>query len=263
MKFKKILQLGLSAIIITSFVAPSFASAEGNSSSTNSSNIKKNICVSDFTVKVNQKMIDQEAKLATTRAKRNNKLAANRMTREAKTATNRANWDASRVDLFAKAYGKPKTEARTKALADWNTAKTNAITAKRTAIDTANSVFKAGIDQLVANRGTSTDTAITTYKTAVSIAITAAQASCDAGTASKTVRAEFNQKLRAAKTQFLADKKIINQAQTGVETLAKAHRTSIAQAQKDFTTAINTAKTAFKAAWKAGALVKATTTPAQ
>ena len=156
--------------------------------------------------------------------------------------------DAERQKNFAKLEGKATTDAQKQAVHDFETAVLAAVTARRAAVDAANTAYKQAALAAITQRQTQLKTAATSYKTAVANAVVAAKASCAAGTAPATVRTTFQVALKTARTNLQAALQNANKVRPNLDAPKAARKAAIAQADATFKAAIAQALVALKAA---------------
>lgn len=247
MNYKKIFTITLGAIIITSILAPVLIWAQNENVNTGA----KNFCarLSTTASKIDQRIINRDAKLESKQTEILNKIEARRDKRGVKIAEKRAKWDLNRVEHFAKLETKTQTDEQKQAVIAFTRAVQTAITTRRAAIDTAIQDFQQGINEAHFTRKSSADIVIGIFRNSITSAFEKAESDCENGIDPKTIRENLRTDLKTARENFVSDKQKIEKIKTPMETLITARQEAIKQAIDDFKAAVIQARDDFKTAF--------------
>lgn len=213
--------------------------------------VSKNFCtrLPEQAAKVDAKLADRETKLGDKETERQNRLANTRTQRDKKLADQRAAADLRQAKAFEKLEAKKAdTDAKKQAVAAFESTVNQAIATRRSAVDAAIQAFRNGVDQAVLQRKTAITTAAKAFADAYHAAITQAQTDCRNGKDSKTVKADLNTALKAARDTFEQNRKNIEKVGTTVSGLTKARQDTVEKAFSDFRATLDKAKTDLKTA---------------
>jgi hypothetical protein len=239
--FKK----GVAGVLMTLSFVPALALAEDNGQgSQNNENTPKvevskkglsNFCakISSVETKVADQITKAEEKQARNEATKRDKVNKKQGDADEKRAIGRANVDGKRVKNWDKMENKATTDAQKAAVEAYKKSITDAVTARRTAVDAAVKAYRDGLTSAMTTNNTTLNAAVATFKTSVNAALTQAQADCTAKVDSKTVKKAFDQKVKDAK-KILKDAKAASNLSSGLTALKKTRDEAIAAAELAF-----------------------------
>jgi len=229
-------------------ISPAFA--QTNALGSASSKGKTCTVYSDRESKAAANAAAKQAKIDASRAAALAKLDNRRANADQKLANNRLTADQKRAQAVAKLLAKASTtDAQKAAITTYQTTINQAVTVRRTTIDAALAAYRTAVDQAMASRKAGVDQATSTYQTAVIAAYTKALADCQANVDPKTVRANLNTALKAAKQAYDAGRQSLANLQTIIAPLAKTRQQAISTAEANFKTAVTNATTTLKTAF--------------
>lgn len=208
-----------------------------------------NFCANvDKMTQLETRMIDNEDKIEKKREEQKKKIDDRWIERNTKREDNRNKWDENRDEFFAKLEGKAATNAQKQALLAFKEATTAAIAARRAAVDSAIEAFRRGVEQTVASKKTSVDALISAFRVEIQAAITKAKADCAlTNPDSVAIRVAFQDRVKAAKEKFIADKKDIDKISNSLQSLIDAKKQTVEKANSDFKAVIEKARNDLKA----------------
>jgi len=245
--FKKILKTGFLGLTIAGVLVPLWIFAQN----ANDNQKAKGFCnsISNLTSKYDQRITDRETKLETKRVEITNRIAERWEARDEKLAEKREKWDENREEHFDKLEEKAETDEQKQAFLAFKQAVTAAIASRRAAIDKAIDDFRQGVEQAKIDRKSAADTLRNTFRNSIRAAFQKAETDCDAGVDPATIRTNFRAEVNAAKEKFETDRKEMEKLQDMMKTLINTRKEAIEKAIDDFKTAMETARTEFKAAF--------------
>ena len=245
--YKNLLAKFWTILILLTFIIPAFVLAQ----SQNKNNSQSKICTAivKFAERLDQRFVNQEAKLTARRLERVSKIANHQVEVDVKIDANREKWDDNREEQFGKLEEKAQTDAQKQAVAQFKSTMTAAISTRRAAVDVAIQTFRQGLQQAINDRKTATDTTVSTYKSTINLAIDKAKSDCASGVDTKTVRTNLIQSLKTAREQFNTARQNIEKLSESVETLVAARKQAVEKAHDDFKKAAEQARIQLKAAF--------------
>lgn len=235
--FKK----GIAGTLVAFSFLPVFAFAEGTT--THETKTEKGFCtrISTVSTKIADQITTTEARQLKNQQDRANKITKKESDADAKRAEGRTTADGKRAGNWDKMATKATTDAQKAAVATYKQAIQDAVTARRTAVDTAVKTYRDGLTTAMTGHSTAIEAAMATFKTSVTTAVTKAQADCTAGVASKTVSASFNKAVADARV-ILKDAKKAAETASGLTALKQTRDTAIKAAEATFKTATEKAR---------------------
>jgi len=117
-------------------------------------------------------------------------------------AQSRTRWDENRTLQFDALQAKAQTDQEKKAIQTFKISIDDAITRRRTAVDTALTTYRNSINSLLVSNQPDIDSAVSEYKDAINFAQARAETSCENGEESSQVRDSFRNDLQSAKTKL-------------------------------------------------------------
>jgi len=214
------------------------------SSAVSTSSVQQSFCskLSNFYDKSIKKIIEQQTKLEQKRIESAEKITNHQAEQEVRKAKNRIKWDGNRAKQYTKLEEKAVTDAQKQAIANFKIAVNTAVIVRRTAVDTAIKTYRDAAKQLIDSRKTAVDGIIGAFKTTVQSAVDKAKADCVAGIDAKTIKADFNVSIKAAKDKFKSDQYQIKKFMQLLQDLSKTRNEAIQKAHQDFVAAMDKAK---------------------
>lgn len=211
----------------------------------------QNFCtrLSDYSSRVINQINDSKNKLSSNRDDQSKTIADRRRQEDRELQQTRITDQQRRQSAFNQLDAMATTDAEKQAVSQFETTIIAAIRARQSAVDAAMHAYQTGVKNIIARRGTAEQTAEQNFENAVQAAITNATAQCAAGTSATSVRDTLNAALKAARTQFQADRKAVDKAGSQISALAQTRNAAVKKAMSDFQTALNSARTALKAAF--------------
>lgn len=240
-------------MILAVVLAPSGLSALTNSrlrqGSQQDSGVINNFCerLTTLAGNLDQRIAEQQAKIATKRAEIAAKFNGHRQAQNTKLTQKRTEWNVNRQAHFAKLEEKAQNDVQKQAVVDFVAAVEAALVVRRAAVDKAITDFRQAVDQIRTARQTAVDTAINTFKEAKRVAFAKVEADCVAGVNPKTSRETLRTSLKAARDKFASDRQALEKRKDQMEPLLTARREAIKEAIAEFKTALDEAKTKLKA----------------
>ncbi|MFA5165700.1 MAG: hypothetical protein WC449_00135 [Candidatus Paceibacterota bacterium] len=235
---------------ITTFALGNFAAAQSTSTATTTppTGKAKSFCakIIEQDIKIQNGLQEKNDRALQNQNENQKKLDQRRSYNDTKLADKRKNWDKNSDSKFEKLLGKADTQAKKDAIAAYQKAVAEAVTARRAAIDTANEAYRKAVNTALTARKNKISTLLEAYKKAIGDAITKAKADCQAGKDSKTVRTAFLAATKAAHQKFSADKKAVEKIGSNLEDARDTHNEAIHKAQIAFSTAIEKARETLK-----------------
>jgi chromosome segregation ATPase len=152
-------------------------------------------------------------------------------------------WEQTLTQLKAKA----KTDAQTAAIAEYEAAVESLVEARRASVDVAVDTFVAGVSDLRSTIGTDYSAMLATHKAEMEAAFDEAQAACDAGTASATVREQLRANLSTIRETFKQER-IEYVKRDEFVALRQARLAATEQARQTFRTGLEAANAKLRAA---------------
>ncbi len=145
-----------------------------------------------------------------------------------------------------------KTDDQRQAVTDFKAAIKAAVTARRAAVDEANSTYRAAVRQAVTARQAQLTAAKSTYRKQVEAAVAQAKASCTAGANPETVRQTLNTRLAAARATLQTARKSTPKVGASLAAAKQARKDAVEKANAAFKAAVAEAVSKLKAALQSG-----------
>jgi hypothetical protein len=246
MKFnlKKITASALMAMVLVPGFA--FAESDGNIKKDNRSGDKKtsiNFCARISSVE--QKIADQitraETKQSEHQVDRIGKITKKESDVDAKRALGRGDADDKRIKNWDKMIGKTRTDAQKLAVETYKSTIANAVTVRRTSVDSAVKVYRDGLNAVLGTHNTAVSQAVAVFKTSVNAALSKAKADCASGVASQTAKETFNKSINDAR-KILQDTRKNAETNSGLTALKKIRNDAVALAITNFKTVTEKAR---------------------
>lgn len=246
MSSKKLLAIGMGAAITIAILVPVLIVAQNNEVTEKA----KGFCtiISGLYSKIDQRFSNAQSKLEAKREEISNRIEKRRERRDAKLEEKRARWDVNREEHFTKMEERAQTDEQKQAVVVFHRAVTEAIKARRAAIDGAIQNFRDGVDNVKLLRKSTIDEIVNNFREDVRAAFDKAESDCGSGVSPGTVRQNLHSDLKTAKEKFVNDRQSIEKLSTDMEPLIEAKREAIKKAIEDFKAVIEQARADFKAA---------------
>lgn len=196
-----------------------------------------------------QRLTDLDTKWSAKRDEIQTKLKTRRDARTVAIQERRNNAGVKLDENVSNLETQATTDAQKQALAVFQTTVKAAMMARQTAVGSARETFHAGVDQLVTQRQNALQTAVATFKSAVRAAIQKAKSDCAASINATIVRQNFTASVQTAKDQHRSDIQSVDKNGAQIEALAKIRNEAIRQANQNFKSVLEQARTALKAAF--------------
>lgn len=203
----------------------------------------------DVIGKVDERIGQKEGTLATRRGDRLKDIANRRANRDKQLVDIRTKADLARAAQYKKLEEKVTTDAQKAAVKTFESTINAGIAIRWAAVDAAIKTYRDGVDSLLAVRKTQVDGAIATFKSSVDAAITRAKSDCASGVDGKTVKANLQASIKAARDKLKGDILAADKVKTQAEALTATRKTAIQKAMDDFKALAEKAKTDLKTAF--------------
>ena len=212
----------------------------------------RNFCVriDEVISRVDQQITNRTTQLQVQRQKGINKLTERRNARNERAVENRIKRDGNRTEHYAELEARATTDAQREAVAAFRSTVESAITARKTAIDSATQSFRQSLNQVMTARQTAIDTAVNAFQSSQTTAVNQARADCTAGIDAKTVRETFHANIRTAQAQFNNERQIIEERKDLIEPIRGTQRQAIEKAIADFKATMKKARADLQAAFQ-------------
>lgn len=215
-------------------------------------NRTQNVCekISNLTDDLSQKASGQEERVRTRQAERltnwENKIGQV----DAKLAATRASWEKNRDDQFAALETKAGEDAqKLQAVKNFEATAKEAIAKRKATVDAAIKAFRDGVHSAITTRQGQTDGVVSSFVSGRSAAIKVAEDDCAAGKDAATVRADFQNALKNARTQFQSERKNVTKVSANIESLIQTRRAAVEEAMSEFKATMEKARTELKKAF--------------
>ncbi|MEY2671964.1 MAG: hypothetical protein RL687_381 [Candidatus Parcubacteria bacterium] len=195
----------------------------------------------EISSKLQSQISEVETKKKESEIKNETKIAEKESAVDAKKAEGRISADDKRIKNFDKTNTKAKTDKQKAAVVVYKKAMTDAVTARRTAVDTAVKSYRDSVSGLMSTKNTEIDSAIATFKTAVAKATDKANTDCANNIPNKIVSTEFNNAIKDAKTALSTSKKSFSKT-AEVKALKLIRDTAFKEAETVFKSATDKAR---------------------
>ena len=161
--------------------------------------------------------------------------------------------DVARVETEAKIaekvnIGATADAAKKTALETFKTNINGAVDARKNALDLAVSAYRASVTQAITARKTSIDGILGTYTNAISTALNKVKGDCANGVDSATIKSNFTASQQSAQAKMKNDNANLSNSADVIKTAAETQSNTIKQAEADFKTALEQARTNLKSA---------------
>lgn len=191
----------------------------------------------------NSRLDEQRKRLDDKRADREKKLSERRNERTEKREDKRDEGMERRDGQFAKLRARAQTDAQKQAVETFITTVTNAISIRKTAVDSAIAAFRSGVDLAISARKTAMDSAISVFQTSMKVALDKAKQDCAAGVDPATVKQTYRTSVESARKAFEESRKSIEKLHSSIEPLIKTRNDAIQKAIQDFRSTTEVART--------------------
>lgn len=245
----------LNLSVIAGLALPAAFSLAARAPSATSTDKGDLVADTNYCSQITDKLAKIEADLARNIAKAqaqgdelNTQLQADRAAVRAQLTAQRTAEDNQLDQNIHQLEAKAMSDAKRQALLVFREAVSAAISARRTALDTAVKAFRDGVDKARIARKDAIKKAFSTFQSSVTSALNKAKANCAARTAPKTIQANLHQALKAARDKFTADKRTLDKFQDTLKPLIANRKLALTKAQSDFQAAIKKARADFKVA---------------
>ena len=212
----------------------------------------RNFCerIDEVASRIDQQVTNRTTKLQTKRQEGINQLAGRRNVRNERAVENRVKRDENRTEHYAKLEARAVTSAQKEAVATFRATVESAITARKTAIDSATQSFRQSLNQVIIARQAAIDAAVNTFQSSRATAVNQARADCAAGIDARTVRETFHTNIRTAQAQFNNERQGIEMRKDLIEPIQGTQRQAIEKAITDFRATMEKARTDLQAAFQ-------------
>ncbi len=209
----------------------------------------QNVCdrISAFAENLNQKVSGQENQVKTRQQERLTNWENKTSEADANLERLRADWENNRNEQFAKLESAAKTDAQTKAVSAFELTTKTAIATRESSVDAAITAFRTGVKNAITMRQGQSDSLISASASARAAVLAKVQADCAAGADVATVRADFQNGLKGARTQMQNDRQSVTKVGSMVQALVLTRRTAVEKARSDFKATMEKARLALKA----------------
>lgn len=204
--------------------------------------------ISELYSRVAQIIAQKESKIGLKKIDVTNKIQERWTKQDVDLAQKRRNWDDNRTKQIAKLRAKFPNDNDKQAVISFEQAVGFAISARRTAIDSAIANFRQDVQQLKISRQSKTDAAKTAFKNSIIAAFEKAKTDCLSGVPIATVRENLKNNLMAAKESYNSAVKEIEKIGAGMDQLIATRKAAFEKAIQDFKSAMEKARLDFKAA---------------
>lgn len=194
-----------------------------------------------ISTKLQDQIANTEAKKKENEINNEKKIADKEALVDAKRASGRITADEKRIKNFDKANTKAKTTEQKAAVEAYQKAITEAVSARRLAIDTAAKTYRDGVAALMTTKSTEIDSSINSFKDAVVKATEKANTDCANKVPDKTVSIEFNKAIKDARTALSNSKKTFSKS-TEMKNLKTTRDASFKEAESNFKNATDKAR---------------------
>lgn len=233
---RTVLTIGIMLPILTAPMA-AFAQAETTKFCTNLSQ------TTETTLRV---LLSRESKLSDKEDDALEALEERIKNRDEKIDQSRSVLDQKREQELATLKRKATTDTQRQAVAAFETTYKGALTARRSAIDTAFETYDAGITKLIGDKAVSSDTLLDTFAESIRTAITAAETNCT--TSPATAQKTYLTSIQKAKTTLVTGKNTLEKIRTNIQKLSDTRKAAVKEAEDTYKETMQSAAAALKAA---------------
>ncbi len=178
-------------------------------------------------------------------------ITKQRTKRDEQTEKLREKWEENRDKQLAKILERATTtDAQKQAAETFKKAVNDALTAKKTALDAANKIYRDGVDAFLKERKDAFGKVYATYKDSVKAAMEKAKTDCANSVDQKTIKTALANSVKQAWQKFTDKRKTIDKIQAKITALRKTYQDSAQTARNAFQKAVNDARDAFKKSLK-------------
>lgn len=206
-----------------------------------------------------ERMTDREGKVKGRVETRMSRQTERRDARDEKFESTRTEQDTRRAELYVKLEAKADTDAERAAVVEFKKTMDAAISLRRTTVNKIIDDFRASVDALINTRKNSATDNYGKFKVAVEAAEAKAKSDCEAGTDPKTVMANYQSAMKAAREALKADKNTTQKISSEIRALAETKKQAMEAAMTEFKKTAEAARTKLKAVFKEPASTKTNT----
>jgi hypothetical protein len=227
-------------VAIVSVLAPFSAFAQ-------SSPTEKGFCVSlSKTAPVLERNLISKETHAAEIANKKAEIEAQRETRAEKIDQNRTEIDEKRAAGFAELEAKSKTEEAKEAVRTLAHTVNEAAAVRRTAIDTAFTIYDTAVKEALNARATTANSLLETFTSLVRKALADAQDACSNGIHQKEVRETYTETIQKARTELLAGRTKLEKTRDTLRTLSETRKEAVATAEAVYKKTVQDATATWK-----------------
>jgi len=234
----------ISLTIITVFLVPFLILAENGKKGEK----EKTFCeyIEDVSSKVGQRITDRDAELAHKRFQTVDKINERRDRRDIKFQEKHIKWDTNRSEHFAALEEKTGTDEEKQALINLKKIISDAIIARREAVNLVIQEFRDAMDTLKTSRKTSSDQAISTYQNEIKEAFAKAKTDCADDVDPKIIRENLRNDSKEAQKSFVNNKKKVDGNKDEIEVFITVKKEATKQVIDNFKEIIQNALADFR-----------------
>ena len=238
-------------LMIASLTLPNSILARNGSDNKPENPGQQNFCslLANLTLKFDQRIANQETKLAEKKEKIAEQLKERWQKRGEQLVKRRTKWDENWTKHYQKLLGRADTDAEKQAVETFKNTIDEAIAKRRAAVDAANKAFQESIEQARLARKSDIETIVKAFKESAKAAYNSAKTDCDAGKEAKTIRETLNNALKAAREKFNTDRQATEKLGPEQSEIMTARNEAIKKAFDEFKATLKTAKETLKAAF--------------
>lgn len=155
-------------------------------------------------------------------------------------------WDANRLEHFAKLRARAAKFGKSGAVDQFIRTLEEAIRVRRSAVDSAQAAYQAGIDEMLDQRKHLTDAAFEEYTETINELLTAAKTDCENGVEASSIKSIFVDSLQIARQTLEAAKTDLEDRRMALQQLQDERRAAIANAIENFQSVLSQAKLVLK-----------------
>ncbi len=158
--------------------------------------------LSSISSRLNSQIDQKITSINNTRADKEKKLNEIFSKRDQDISDTQAKWDSNRQEHYTKLLEKSQTDSQKQAINAFKSSVEVSIAERRQSVDKVVDTYYDNVIGIISVRNNSIDVAIADYKSSVATALAKAQASCDAGNDSETVRKELKSDIEGARNEI-------------------------------------------------------------
>lgn len=175
------------------------------------------------------------------------KIDTRRDVRDEKRAQNRSEIDIKRDTKVDALMEKADNDAERTAVLNFEETLKDAVATRRSSVDSAVKIFRAGVDEILNNKFEGLDSSIPAFKSKVEQAIAKAKSDCANGVEDSVARESFKAVIKSAREEFSAFRG--DEIKSQIKALAEARKTSIENAVNTFKATMEDARDDLKTAF--------------